>query len=126
VRLLPRWGIWAFVLVVGRGGEVVAAAASHRPDDSNPAVRAPACWSRSNFLLPGNDDDVTLSTETQGRVDRFGVALATARGWLPAFRGWFQVSLSCSERCTNPVLFVRLGKTGSFLSHCGKVDDGIR
>jgi hypothetical protein len=48
----------------------VAAAASHRLDDSNPAVRAPACWSRSNFLVLGNvDDDVTFSRKTRGRVD---------------------------------------------------------
>jgi hypothetical protein len=87
VRLLPRWGIWAFVLVVGRGGEVVAAAASHRPDDSSPAVRAPTSWSRSNFLLPGNDDDVTLSTETQGRVDRFGGCFGDCTRLVTSFSG---------------------------------------
>lgn len=65
-----RWAIRAFVVVVGRGGAVGDAAASHRLGDSNPAVRAPACWSRSNFLLLGNDDDnVTFSAETRGRVD---------------------------------------------------------
>jgi hypothetical protein len=68
--LLLRWGIRAFVVLVGRSGEAVAAAASHRRDDSNPAVRAPACWSRSNFLVLGNvDDDVTFSRKTRGRVD---------------------------------------------------------
>jgi hypothetical protein len=61
---LPRWGIRAFVVVVGRGGEVVAAAASRRLDDSNPVVRAQIRWSRSNFLRLGDDDrDVTSSTE---------------------------------------------------------------
>jgi hypothetical protein len=65
---LLRWAIRAFVVVVGRGGAVGDAAASHRLGDSNPAVRAPACWSRSNFLLLGNDDDnVTFSADSRPR-----------------------------------------------------------
>lgn len=55
----PRLGILAFVVVVG----AVAAAASHRPDDSNPVVRYPACWNRSNSLLLGKDDDRTFSAK---------------------------------------------------------------
>lgn len=61
---MPRWEIQAFAVVVGRGGEVVVAVASHRLDDSNPVVCALARWSRSNFLPLGNDDDVTFSVET--------------------------------------------------------------
>jgi hypothetical protein len=88
---LLRWGIRAFVVVVPvvEGG-IVAAAASHRWDDSNPAVRAPARWSRSNFLLLGNDGDVTFSRKPRGRVYR-EVALATAQGRLPAFRAGFRI-----------------------------------
>jgi hypothetical protein len=70
--LLLRWGRRAFVVVVPVvGGGIVAAAASHRRDDSNRVVRDPACRSRSNFLLLGNvdDDDVTFSRKTRGRVD---------------------------------------------------------
>ena len=87
MRLLPRWGIWAFVLVVGRGGEVVAVVASHRLDDSNPDVRALACWSRSNFLLLGNDDDVPFSTETRGRVDRYEGCFGDCTRLVTSFSG---------------------------------------
>lgn len=67
MRLLLISEIQAFVVVVVAVGVDNVAAASHRPGGSNPVGRDPACWNRSNLLLPDDIDDVTFSADSRPR-----------------------------------------------------------